>query len=444
MVTKDAVLEALGAIIDPDLDKDIVTLGFIANLEIEGPHILVEIRITTPACPVRDEFKTAAEKLVGALPGVETVTVTISSQAARSNARANEKSESGLANVGALIAIASCKGGVGKSTVAAALARELAQRGHRVGLLDTDIFGPSLPTLFNRHEQELESGPGNMLLPAEVNGLKVMSFGFWLGDSPAVMRGPMVTNYVQQFLHGVAWGELDYLLLDLPPGTGDIQLTITQAVRLDGAVVVTTPQPLAIADVRKGILMFEKVDVPVLGIIENMAYFQAGDVRYPVFGTDGATGLQESFGVDLLGRLPLDPEQYGRTFDVAAAIPEISDAVDAMVRAVGSASVGREPVAVDFDAARIQLTWPEGRSVAIANLELRANCRCANCVNEFTGERTNRRDAIRPDIKAEEVRTVGNYAISVKWNDGHSTGLFPYRTIEQLAKTVAQPAAPSP
>ena len=444
MVTKESILETLSAIVDPDLGKDIVTLGFIANLEVEegsdGAHVLLEIRITTPACPVRDEFKLQAEQLVGALEGVVTVTVTISSQS-MGEQRHTTSAESGLKNVGALIAIASCKGGVGKSTVTAAMARELTQRGHRVGLLDTDIFGPSIPTLFNRHDQDLESGPGNTLLPADINGLKVMSFGFWLGDSPAVMRGPMVTNYVQQFLHGVSWGELDYLLLDLPPGTGDIQLTITQTVQLDGAVVVTTPQPLALADVGKGILMFEKVDVPVLGVVENMAYFEADGVRHAVFGSDGAASLQQRFGVELLGQLPLDPARYGTTFDGDIDLLEVRDTVDATVRALGSASVTRDPAIVDYDERQLRLSWPDGREVAIDNLLLRSNCGCAHCVNEFTGERTIDRSQIPADIKAEEVRTVGNYAVSIKWSDGHSTGLYPYRTIEQLAATATSDAA---
>ena len=443
MVTKDQVLGALAHIVDPDLGRDIVALGFITSLEIEDGHVLVEIRITTPACPVRDQFKSEAERLVGALPGTRSVTVTITSApqpatAGRSAAqRPGAARESGLDQVGALIAVASCKGGVGKSTVAAALACELAQRGHRVGLLDTDIFGPSIPTLFDCRDLDLQAGPGNMLLPAQVGALKLMSFGFWLGDAPAVMRGPMVTNYIQQLLHGVQWGELDYLFLDLPPGTGDIQLTITQAVQLNGAVVVTTPQPLALADVGKGILMFDKVSVPVLGVVENMAYFETGGERHAVFGSGGARQLQERFGVDVLGQLPLDPERYGRTFGDEFELPEIAAITDRMVRALGKASVAQEHISVQHDAERITLRWADGKTVSVANRELRASCRCAHCVNEYTGERSADPGAIPADIQASEVRTVGNYALSITWSDGHSTGLFPYPTIEQLAAVAA-------
>ena len=276
-----------------------------------------------------------------------------------------------------------------------------------------------------------------MLLPARVGALKLMSFGFWLGDAPAVMRGPMVTNYIQQLLHGVQWGELDYLFLDLPPGTGDIQLTITQAVKLAGAVVVTTPQPLALADVGKGILMFDKVSVPVLGVVENMAWFEAGGVRHEVFGSDGARQLQDRFGVEVLGQLPLDPERYGRTFGDEFELPEIAAVADRMVRALGKASVAQEHISVQHDAERITLRWADGKTVSVANRELRASCRCAHCVNEYTGARTANAGAIAADIQASEVRTVGNYALSITWSDGHSTGLFPYPTIEQLAVAAA-------
>ena len=442
MVTKDQVLAALAQIVDPDLGRDIVALGFITNLEIEDGHVLVQINITTPACPVRDQFKSEAERLVGELPGTKSVTVTITSTqptaAERPAAQGSGGArESGLNQVGALVAVASCKGGVGKSTVAAALACELAQRGHRVGLLDTDIFGPSIPTLFDCRDLDLEAADGNMLLPAQVGALKLMSFGFWLGDAPAVMRGPMVTNYIQQLLHGVQWGELDYLFLDLPPGTGDIQLTITQAVQLNGAVVVTTPQPLALADVGKGILMFDKVSVPVLGVVENMAYFEAGGERHAVFGSDGGRQLQERFGVEVLGQVPLDPERYGRTFGDEVDLPEIAAAADRMVRALGKASVAQESISVEHDSERITLRWADGKTVSIANRELRASCRCAHCVNEFSGERTADPTAIPADVHAREIRTVGNYALSITWSDGHSTGLFPYPTIEHLAAMAA-------
>ena len=432
MPSTDQVREALTTIVDPDFGKNIVELGFVRTIEIEGPHVLVEIHVTTPACPVKDTFKAQAEEQVGRLDGVDSVTVSITAPEAQP--RQTQVKETGLTDVASIVAVSSAKGGVGKSTIAAALARELAQRGYRVGLLDTDLFGPSVPTLFNLRDHELEADERNMLLPVEIDGLKIMSFGFWLGDNPAVMRGPMVTNYVNQFLNGVAWGPLDYLFLDLPPGTGDIQLTITQALQLDGAVIITTPQALAIADVGKGIVMFDKVSVPVLGVIENMAYFvgETGQ-RHQVFGSGGGEQLTERFGIDVLAQLPLAPERFGITFDRRVEDPEISAAADSVIRALGKSSVDIEKPDVSFDDEAVRITWADGTASRVANRELRASCRCAHCVNELTGEQMLDTSNIPTDIKAEEVRTVGNYAISVKWSDGHATGLFPFRTIRGLA-----------
>lgn len=433
MVTKEHVLAELSKIVDPDLNQDIVSLGFITNLEIKDGHVLVEINITTPACPVRDEFKAEAEQLISAIEGAKSVTVSITSVAKPTDTvRTSASNESGLESVGSLVAVASCKGGVGKSTIAAALACELAQRGHRVGLLDTDIFGPSLPTLFDSHSVDPQAGPGNMLMPVEVNGLKLMSFGFWLGDAPAVMRGPMVTNYIQQLLHGILWGELDYLFLDLPPGTGDIQLTITQSVKLDGAVVVTTPQPLALADVGKGILMFDKVNVPVLGVVENMAYFHINGNHHPVFGSGGGRELEERFGIAQLGKIPLDPERYGRTFPSSIRLPEVESVVDQMIRSLGRKSVAQEEISFEHDSNEIVLKWANGKTLSVENRTLRIHCRCAHCVNEFTGEKMIDAGGVPADVFPKEIRSVGNYALAITWSDGHSTGLFPFSMIERI------------
>ena len=434
MVKKEDIRSALANIIDPDFGKDIVSLGFIKELEVEGPHVLVGLELTTPACPVKDQFKADAERLVKALPGVETVTVNISSQPQQP--RRSPVKESGLADIGAIIAVASCKGGVGKSTVAAGLAAELASRGYKVGLLDLDIFGPSVPTLFGLHGHPLRSGTDNQLLPIDAGALKVMSFGFWLGDAPAVMRGPMVTNYVQQFLHGVAWGDLDYLFIDFPPGTGDVQLTITQSVQLDGAVIVTTPQALAVADVGKGIVMFDKVNVPVLGVVENMAFFEdPSGARHEIFGHGGGDALAGRFGIEVLHRIPLAPDQFGGSFANYTSNPLLTEATDAVIRALGRAQAAASaPPLVEFDDQEVRLTWPDKSISRVSNRKLRASCRCAVCVNEFTGEQYVEAAKVAPDIKAEQVKPIGNYALSVTWSDGHATGLFPYRTLRELAE----------
>src|SRR3989338_8087572 len=233
MLTEDTIKKTLSKIIDPDFNKDIVSLGFVKNIKIHGDDsVSVDIELTTPACPVKEKFKQEAEEALNGIPGVKKVFVTMKSQ---ERDLGNEIKP--LKMVKSIIAVASCKGGVGKSTVAANIAVELAHRGYKTGLLDTDIFGPSVPTLFNIHNPRIPyDQQANMLHPLEVNKLKLMSFGFLIGDKPAVMRGPMVTGYIQQLFNQVYWGELEYLILDLPPGTGDIQLTITQLLKLSGAV----------------------------------------------------------------------------------------------------------------------------------------------------------------------------------------------------------------
>jgi Mrp family chromosome partitioning ATPase/DUF971 family protein len=422
---------------DPDLGRDIVTLGFVKELDITNDRVAIELELTTPACPVRDQFKQQAESLVLQIEGVETVEVTMSSRAPKQGNRTPQAERSGLERVNSLIAVASGKGGVGKSTVAAAMAMELVHQGYRIGLLDMDIYGPSIPTLFEHHEIGLRGDERNMVIPEEFNGLRVMSFGFWLGDNPAIMRGPMVTGYVQQFLHQVNWGELDYLFLDLPPGTGDTQITITQSVQMDGAVIVTTPHVLSAADVGKAIAMFDKVSVPVLGVVENMSFFVAPDTgaRYHVFGRGAAERISTHFGLPILGELPISPHEYGGPTTRSPRSEAVQSTVDSMVRELGKSRVGRQLPEVGFDDAHVELRWPDGTVDSVNNRTLRASCQCALCVDEYSGEQRLDVDAIPQDIHPESVEKVGNYAISIEWSDGHTTGFFPYSRIRELARS---------
>ncbi len=432
MATEAQVLDALRAIIDPDFGKDIVSLGFIKNLAIDSGRVAFDVELTTPACPVKDQFRSEAESLVAALEGVDEVAVNMTSQP-RAPRQAPE--QSGLQGVRSLIAVSSCKGGVGKSTVAAGLARVLAQRGHKIGLLDADIYGPSIPTLFDLHPGGVKADKDNMMIPAEVDGLKIMSFGFLMGRDPAVMRGPMVANYMQQLLHKVAWGDLDILVMDLPPGTGDVQLTICQSVQLDGAVIVSTPQALSLVDVEKGIIMFDKVSVPVLGMIENMAYFVCDDCdkKHYVFG-QGTESLTERYGIDILAQLPLSPAEYGRSFDTPVDSEGLRAAADAVVRAIGKSSHERvEKPEVEFDASRIKLTWSDGSVTEVGNFDLRTACRCALCVDEMTGEQKLKQEDVAATVMPQEINTIGNYAIQVTWSDGHSSGLASYQVIRKVA-----------
>ena len=432
MLTTEAVLNALRAVIDPDFQQDIVTLGFVKGLDIREGRVAFTIELTTPACPIRDRFKEQAEQAVRRLPGVQEVRVTMT---ARARPQRKLENGSGLEQTAGILAVTSCKGGVGKSTVAAMLAVNLARRGFRTGLLDADIFGPSAPTLFNLHETGVNNTPSGYLEPRKWENLQVMSFGFMLGDQPAVMRGPMVSNIVQQLLHQVEWGPLDYLVIDFPPGTGDVQLTISQSVRVDAAVIVTTPHELSLADVRKGIQMFAKVEVPVVGVIENMAYFECSGCgqRHEIFGPAGSGLLRERFGLENLAVLPVRPAISGR-LDSLAAAPEAAAATDAVVRAMGRQALARpEQPQPKATPTHIELRWSDGRVERVPNRRLRLACSCALCVDEMSRKPVLDPATVPEDIQAVELWTIGNYALGVSWSDGHATGYFPFQTLRELA-----------
>jgi ATP-binding protein involved in chromosome partitioning len=302
----ESVLEALRPIVDPDFGKSIVELGFVKNLSIEGSRVAFEIELTTPACPVKAEFERAAKERVGALAGVDVVDVSMTAQTrGRSVPTSGEDLLPGVRNV---IAVASGKGGVGKSTVAVNLALALRESGASVGVMDADVYGPSLPLLTGVSGRPKTQG--KRILPHEGLGLSLMSMGFFLtDDSPVIWRGPMVHGLVRQFMSDVDWGELDYLIVDLPPGTGDAALTLTQQAPLSGAVIVTTANDLSLIDARRGLAMFEKVSVPVLGIVENMSFFVPPDLpdrKYYIFGKGGGERVANEIGVDFLGEIPID------------------------------------------------------------------------------------------------------------------------------------------
>ena len=433
MITPQEILKALSNIIDPDFNKDIVALGFVKNIVINEGDVAFDIELTTPACPVKNEFQTKATEAIQKLPGVKNVIIQMTSVPRKESAALNQ-AQSTLTRVKSIIAVSSCKGGVGKSTVAAALALELAGRGFSVGLVDADIYGPSVPTLLNLTGTSVYVNDQNQLIPITVNQLKVMSFGFLLGDSPAVLRGPLVSRYVQQILHQTAWGDLDYLFIDMPPGTGDIQLTITQTAALSGAVIVTTRQTLSLVDVARGILMFESVKVPILGIIENMAYFICDQCtkKHFIFGGNEQDILKDRFGLPTLIQLPVLSE-LSQKFDKPLANPLIKTAVDRVMMALGKKNIEQQSIpGIEFDESEVRLNWPDGRHMAIKNFDLRLSCRCALCMDELTGQVKIKREEIPADIKAKEITPLGNYAVGIKWSDGHSSGIYPYDSIEKL------------
>ncbi len=303
-VEPTAVLDALRVVQDPDLGRDIVSLDFVKDVRVEGGEVSFVIELTTPACPVKDQMHDQAVAAVSALDGVTGAKVSMTS-----NVRAVASPEAGRApipGVKNIIAVGAGKGGVGKSTVAVNLALALSHCGGRVGMIDADVYGPNIPLMLGVHTQ-LETD-GKKIVPAEKYGIPVVSMGFLTQDeTPIIWRGPMLHGIVQQFFREVRWDELDYLVVDMPPGTGDVALSLSQTVPVSGAVVVTTPQTVSVADSRRAVAMYKKLNVPVLGLVENMSHFvcPSCDHESDIFGKGGGESAAEELGVPFLGRIPI-------------------------------------------------------------------------------------------------------------------------------------------
>src|SRR5438309_49316 len=307
LVSEEQIRDALKSVRYPGFSRDIVSFGLVKGINIDNGEVKVQLALATNDPNIPATIKNDAEKILRSLDGVRSAKVLIDIHAPPGGAGATVGAQR-IPGIKHVIAVASGKGGVGKSTVAANLAVALEQSKARVGLCDCDIYGPSISLMFGTRERPMATEE-NKIVPIEQYNLKLMSMGFLLDDtSPAILRGPMVTRYTQQFLRQVEWGELDYLVLDLPPGTGDIQLTIVQTVALSGAIIVTTPQEVALIDARKAATMFDKVNVPVLGLIENMSYFMSPSdkKRYDIFGSGGGEREAKRLRVPLLGQVPID------------------------------------------------------------------------------------------------------------------------------------------
>lgn len=443
--SESQVLEVLRRVEDPDLHKDIVSLGFIKNLKIEGSTVAFDIDLTTPACPVRDQLEAQARGLVQALPGVGDVKITVTSNA-RSGGLANLTAN--LKGVRNIIAVASGKGGVGKSTATVNLALALAGAGAKVGILDGDVYGPSVPGMVGLGPDEgmLEGQAKNpTLVPAEKFGLKLMSMGFLTTkDTPVVWRGPMATKLIQQFLGTVAWGELDYLLVDLPPGTGDIQLTLAQSVPLSGAVIVTTPQDVAAHIAERGAQMFPKLNVPILGVLENMSHYECPECGHTahLFRKGGAQRAADLLGAPLLGAIPLEEAvaasgDSGNPIVLAnptspaakayeAAAGKLARRVSTVSYQLRAADKARPTEYKTIDPGILQTTWSDGHVGVHRLRELRAACPCAHCVDEWSGKRIITLNEVPLTVDIQGAEPIGRYATRFRWSDGHSTGLFTF------------------
>lgn len=436
---KGELLEALKTVIDPDIGEDIVTLGFVKDVQFNENCDMFDaaftVELTTPACPVKEQFRSDCKNIAEGLSWVQKAQVTMTAQPPKPT----QTPDIGpLAEVGAVIAVASCKGGVGKSTTAVNLAFSLAARGASVGIFDADIHGPSLPTLVKPESESVEF-VGNRVRALQKNGVKLMSFGY-INPNAAVMRGPRVAALMQQLLTTTEWGPLDYLIIDMPPGTGDVQLTLCQTLRVTAAVVVTTPQRLAYVDVVKGIDMFQRVRVPCVAVVENMAYFTAPDTgeRHLIFGEGHVDALREEYGIGATAHIPIDsglstvgdegvPYVLAKGTSVVAEI--FRNLSDAIVREVAKVQHGGlDGPNVVFDEARGDIVISKSGSTHTQRVwppTLRRQCRCASCMDEMTGRPLSRPEDVKETVRPLRIGRVGNYAIDIDWSDGHES-IYPY------------------
>jgi len=482
------VLQALKAVIDPDLNQDIVTLGFVQNLALDesSRKVSFEVELTTPACPVKEVFASDCERLVLDLPWTQSVDVTMTAQTT-----GMDTETLGMTKVGAIIAVSSCKGGVGKSTTAVNLAFALQKLGATVGIFDADFFGPSLPTMVTP-DNDVVRFVGRQIAPLQRNGVSLMSFGY-VNEGSAVMRGPMITQLLDQFLTVTHWGSLDYLILDMPPGTGDIQLTLTQRLNITAAVIVTTPQELSFADVVRGVEMFDSVNVPCVAVVENMAYYEV-DQRAAMenqkdslkkdfvaklsaggnFANGEADDLAEALVQAVLDKIPEEPEQirlFGpghkkrlseqwgieHTFsmplmDQIAAngdsgtpyVLEHPDSSQAKIYADLAGTVVTEVAKTKYNKSsmRPNISYDESEHKIkidddfITPANLRRGCRCASCVEEMTGRQILRASDVSENIRPMKMYPTGQYALSVDWSDGHRS-VYPYRQIKSMLESPA-------
>ncbi|WP_193211671.1 P-loop NTPase [Luteolibacter marinus] len=346
-MSPEFIKEALRNVRYPGFSRDIVSFGLVKDIRHENGVLTVKIEIQTKDPKIPEQIFKDCHAILDPLPDIGTVKVDIEIKDAPAAASGQDlQGKASIPGVKRIIAVASGKGGVGKSTVSANLAVALAKTGAKVGLCDCDLYGPSVAQMFGTTERPM-ANEHDEIIPIEAHGLKLMSMGFLLEDrSPVIVRGPMATRYTQQFLRQVAWGELDYLILDLPPGTGDIQLTIVQTVAVDGSVIVTTPQEMALIDARKAVSMFAKVNVPILGLIENMAWFECDHgQRYYLFGEGGGVREAAALNVPLLAQIPIDPQtrERGDAGTPVALIPAAEHPVAAAFEKVAAALAGRIP-----------------------------------------------------------------------------------------------------
>lgn len=466
--TSGQILDQLRKVTDPASGKDVVSLGLVVNIRVQADKVSFDLHVPHSSEQHADLLRAECVKAVKALPGITAVMPNVLKKPKPRLVHGSQV----VPGVNHVIVVGSGKGGVGKSTSAVNLAMALNKLGHKVGLMDADIYGPSVPTMLGKNMPRNADGTvpspateEGQLIPYDMQGMKVISLGLLIGrDQPTVWRAPMATKMINQFLTGVKWGTLDFLIIDLPPGTGDIQLTLSQQSNLTGAIVVTTPQQVAIDIAKKGLLMFQHVGVPILGVIETMSGFgcaECGTVT-SIFGEGGAKRLAAESSIPLLGQIPVDAALV-RACDEGEPIvsrdpksPSAQAYMQAAVKilaAVEATSTTEDeivPLAVEGLPGptetnhKLAVYWSDGQKFVYDATELRFRCPCAVCVDEFSGERKITKDSVDQSVYLEKALPVGRYGINLVWSDKHSTGIYTYKYLRELdaTKTYERPSAP--
>gem|GEM_PF-7667 len=486
-VTSEMVLEKLKNVVDPDLHRDIVSLGFVKNLKIESQDsgkllVAFDVELTTPACPVKDELQKQCEREVAAIPGVDQIAVNMTAKTVGRFASGSTSANPRLSGIQNIVAVASGKGGVGKSSTTIQLAMALKETGASVGVLDADVYGPSMVLMTGCDQspsRRTNEAGEELVVPVDFDGIALISTAMFASANQAtILRGPMASSIIKQYLTQVDWGELDYLLIDFPPGTGDIQLTLAQCAEITGGVVVSTPQEVALIDARKAIAMFETLKVPVIGIVENQSYFMCDgcDKKHFLYGSSGGRKIARQYGVPLLGQVPFhskitelldqgraeDLKKETQVFDSYSEIagqmasslatlhknskdtlghfsysweqlPEITRGGDEKTpRKGGSGETSKKTFLKSIGKKNtwLCLVWSDDRESFFSPADLRRACLCASCIDENTGAKLLNDSSVDDSIQIVQVNSVGRYALQVIFSDGHRTGIY---TFEHLA-----------
>jgi Mrp family chromosome partitioning ATPase/DUF971 family protein len=444
--TIDLIKDALRNVLDPKNNENFVDLGYVKTIEYDSGHAEVHIEIPHSLQSMQKSFEIIIKKEINALNDVESLECTLSIQA---KANAINAVNNGLAHVKNIIAVSSCKGGVGKSTTTVNLAFNLAKSGLSVGIFDADIYGPSLPTMIKAEDINLYED-GALIRPVEYNNIKLMSFGYAQNESqnqgPAILRGPMVSQIINQLLTNTNWGDLDYLLIDYPPGTGDVQLTLGQMIPITAAVIVTTPQHLSFIDVVKGIEMFDTLNIPTIAVVENMSYYvcKSCDDKHYIFGSGALNKLKKEFGFTHAFEFPLTTElslsgDSGTPYilshpesSIAQQYQNLADAVVEETEKINEGGIQSPEVGFDHIEGII-IQFNDTKDLKINSKTLRIECQCAHCVEEFTGKKQIDVQSIPDNVHPMSMNPVGNYALGINWSDGHSS-LYPYERLKTLTK----------